>query len=438
MAQCRERSLPMGRDRHAQFTCLVGSILLVGCGSRGTAPDAGPAPIDAPSQDGEGSMIVAPNLDARIGLGGGAPCDASEQCLAGGCTLGICSDWTHVMRIGIDTTSSGAAVGEDITGFPLLIRLDAMNFDFGEARPDGADIRFLDPGGNNLAHEIERWDVKEPAAEIWVLAPRVTGNSRGNVILMYWGNQLSTPTSSGPSVFGSFSCVFHMAEDPNGNANQIDDDSGHGNAATVQSQSDTDLRAEGISGAGLALNGSSMLTTSHRLGAPQTMTLSLWLKTNTSTGGGIAGFASYPSGDVVRHDRAVAMDPSGRVSFAVLHGGALATLTSLASYSDAKWHFIVARFSSSGQYLFVDGESVADDPTLTSADAYSGYWCFGEELALPPTENDAEAPVIAGQYISGTIDEASVSTDELSDAWIKLSYATQRPGATAVVYEPRQ
>ena len=132
------------------------------------------------------------------------------------------------------------------------------------------------------------------------------------------------------------------------------------------------------------------------------------------------------------------MDPSGRVSFAVLHGGALATLTSLASYSDAKWHFIVARFSSSGQYLFVDGESVADDPTLTSADAYSGYWRFGEEPALPPTENDAEAPVIAGQYISGTIDEASVSTDELSDAWIKLSYATQRPGATAVVYEPRQ
>ena len=438
MARCRERSLPSGRGPRATFARRMGSLLLVaaGCGSNRTTPDAGSDVVDATAFEGDDATAGSPNLDARIGLGGGAPCDASEQCLSGGCTLGVCSDWAHVMKIAIDTTSVGADVREDVTGFPLLIRLDAMNFGFGEARPDGADIRFLDASNNTLVHEIERWDADKALAEIWVLVPRISGSSRNNVVLMYWGNQLSTPISSGPSVFGSFSCVFHMGEEPNGSAAHIDDASGHDNAATVQSLPGADLHEEGITGSALALDGSSMLITSHRLPAPQTMALSLWFKTNTSAGGGIAGFANYPSGEVVRHDRAIAMDPSGRFSFTLLHGGAPVTLTSLSSYNDGHWHFVVARFSGLGQYLFVDGEAVADDPTLTSADAYSGYWRFGEQPTPSPLASGADAAVSAANYISGTIDEVRVSTDELDDAWIKLSYATQRPGATAVVYPP--
>ena len=131
------------------------------------------------------------------------------------------------------------------------------------------------------------------------------------------------------------------------------------------------------------------------------------------------------------------MDSSGRLSFAVVHNGTLATVSSLEGYGDNKWHFIVARFSSSGQYLFVDGESVADDPTTTSADAYIGFWRFGEEPATSPPSHAPDAAVSTGDFIFGSIDEARIATDELSDAWIKLSYATQRPGATAVIYNAR-
>jgi hypothetical protein len=154
------------------------------------------------------------------------------------------------------------------------------------------------------------------------------------------------------------------------------------------------------------------------------VTISLWLKTTSAAGGGIAGFASRPSGDNVTYDRFVAMDSSGHLSFAIRRGGAMATLTSPTSYRGDQWHFIAARFSSAGLDLFVDGEPVADDPTLTSADAYWGFWRFGEE----PT------PAGTSYYISGSMDEARISTNELSDAWIKLSYATQRPGANAVIY----
>lgn len=435
MIRHRERPLPAGRGPRTQFACMLGLLPALACASNRTAPDAATAGVDASPPEDDGPVAVAPNLDAKIGLGGGSPCDASEQCLSSACTLGRCSDWAHAMRIGVDTTPTGANVRDDVSGFPLLVRLNAMNFAFAEARPDGADIRFLDTSGNNLSHEIERWDARKTEAEIWVLVPRISGNSRNNAILMYWGNQLSVPTSSSASVFGDFSCIFHMGENSNGSLLQIDDGSGQGNPGTLQTPSAANPRGEGITGSGLALDGQSVLTTFRRLPAPQPMTLSLWLKTTTAAGGGIAGFASKVLSDDKVHDRSIAMEPSGRLSFSVLHGGAPQRVTGLANYNDGGWHFITARFSASGQYLFVDGEVVADDTTLTSADSYQGFWRFGEEPAAPTTDG-GNSDVSTSSYFVGILDEVRVSTDELSDDWIKLSYATQRPGATAVLYPP--
>jgi Uncharacterized conserved protein len=438
MARYRERSLPAGRGPRAQLTCLLGPLLVLGCGSDRATPDAGQDVPDANTLESEGSIGIAPNLDARIGLAGGSVCDVSAQCLSGACTLGICSDWAHAILIGIDTTAAGADVSEAVMEFPLLVRLDAMNFAFGEARRDGADIRFLDASGNNLGYEIERWDAEKAVAELWVLVPRITGDSRNNFVSMYWGNPLSATTSFGPSVFGGSSCVFHMGEDTNISATQIEDDSGQDNTGLVLGTPGTDPRGDGIIGSGLALDGkSTYLATLLQQAPPQRVTISLWLKTTSTTGGGIAGFASKPSGNDVLFDRSIAMDSSGRLSFAVLHGSAPATVTSLASYDDGQWHFIVARFSSSGQYLFVDGDSVADDPTMTGADSYEGYWRFGEEPTTAPSAVAPDAAVSTGDFISGSIDETRVTTDETSDAWIKLSYATQRPGAAAVVYPAR-
>jgi biopolymer transport protein ExbB len=401
---------------------LVSSLWFLDCTSRRETTDAEPAVLDADSPPDVANL--APNLDGRLGLYGGSSCDGSAQCLSGACTLGVCSDWAFIMQIFIDTSSSGADVREDVTDFPLLVRLNAQNFPFGEARRDGADIRFVDTLGNNLNYEIERWDDKNAVAEVWVLVPRIAGNSRSNVILMFWGNTLATPTSSGTSVFADNSLVFHMSEDPS--TTQIQDDSGQGNTGFVQNQAQPGMNGDGIAGNGLTLDGTnSFLSTSLRLTAPQPVAISLWLKTHGSTSGGVAGFANKQSGNNVDYDRAIEMDSQGRLSFSILHDGVLSTVSSLESYSDDQWHFIVAQLSSSGQYLFVDGEAVADDPATTNADTYLGFWRFGE---APATEDSA------GDFFSGSLDEARITLAPLSDAWIKLAYATQRPDATAVRY----
>ena len=195
------------------------------------------------------------------------------------------------------------------------------------------------------------------------------------------------------------------------------------------------MHANGIAGPGLALGGDgAYLATSKRVASPQTFSISLWFKTTSTARAGLAGFASRQTGSDALFDRAIWMDERGRLSFAVLLEDASATLSSLTGYNDGAWHLVVARFSGSGQYLMVDGESIADDPTSSGGETYNRYWRFGEEplSSSPAVAIDASVP--AGNFFSGTLDEIRITNDEPSDAWIKLAYATQRPGATAVVY----
>lgn len=160
---------------------LILHMLLVcgGCSAAAKVETVSPnAGRDAAESIEAGSdSIDAPMPDARTGIAGGSSCEASTQCLSGACTRGLCSDWSHVMRIGIDTTANGADVEYDVMDFPLLVRLSeggdggASNFVFAEANDDGSDIRFTDSEGSNLNYQIERWAPNLRAAEIWVLVP---------------------------------------------------------------------------------------------------------------------------------------------------------------------------------------------------------------------------------------------------------------------------
>ena len=404
---------------------------------------ASDAMTDATTESDASADVSAKNDDARTGVGGGFPCDASEQCLTGACNLGVCSDWQHAMRIRIDTTSTGADVSETVTDFPLLVRLGgyANAFDFSQARADGGDIRFVDDKGHNLDYQIERWDNQRQLAELWVSVPRIVGSSAANVIILYWGNEFAGPLASSTAVFDSYTCVYHIEDTivaPPG-AKQIQDDSGHNYVGSIDSPSSdslasADTHAAGVIGYGLALAGrSNYLATTYVSQSPQSLSISLWFNAQLGALGGLAAF--YLPGPALSDgstNLAIAMSPGGTLSFSVSHEGALVPVKSLISYNDHAWHFVTARLSALGQYLFVDGESVAENPTLTSADrSQDSVWRFGQ---LP----GATAAGVPSAYFGGVLDEIRVSGNEESAAWIKLAYATQRPGSSAVTYSPAQ
>jgi hypothetical protein len=123
--------------------------------------------------------------------------------------------WSFSKNIFLNTTAAGADVKNDVTGFPVLIRLTSEIFDFGKAAVNGRDIRFAKANGSQLPYEIERWDPSSGRAEIWVKMDTVYGNNDNQYIVMYWGNASAQVVSSSAAVFDSssgFQGVWHLNE----------------------------------------------------------------------------------------------------------------------------------------------------------------------------------------------------------------------------------
>lgn len=119
------------------------------------------------------------------------------------------SSWLKSTKIWINTSS--IQLESDVANFPLLIRLDDSNFNFNEARSDGADIRFSDQNGNPLQYEKVLWS--EGNAELWVMIPVIFKSSNNQHIVMYWANASAENESDGPNVFkrtNSYTAVYHM------------------------------------------------------------------------------------------------------------------------------------------------------------------------------------------------------------------------------------
>jgi hypothetical protein len=94
-----------------------------------------------------------------------------------------------VGRLGTrDPPPAGANVTEDVTRYPLAVILDRNGIDFGQARPDGHDVRFFDSAGKPLPHAIKTWDAEARKAAVWVLVDRIKASSADQAIVMRWGN----------------------------------------------------------------------------------------------------------------------------------------------------------------------------------------------------------------------------------------------------------
>ena len=138
--------------------------------------------------------------------------------------------WSYSQTITLDTTASGANVLEDVRQYPLAVLLDKSRFDFNQARPDGADIRFFDSAGKALPHAIELWDKASGSAAVWVLLDLVKGNSKDQSIVMKWGHASAPNISDSKAVFkrqDGFVGVWHLDEDGNTGPDGYRDASDH-------------------------------------------------------------------------------------------------------------------------------------------------------------------------------------------------------------------
>lgn len=174
----------------------------------------------------------------------------------------------------------------------------------------------------------------------------------------------------------------------------------------------------------LNFNGSSQyITTSVVWPKPQptNFTISIWFKTNTTTGGMIMGLGSSQTGQSSNHDRKLYMSNSGKLLFGIYRNNSdTITVSSLDSYNDNNWHMATAVLNSStGMSLYVDGNLIAfrSDGKTAQTD-YNGYWRIGYDNVttwpLQPTSF----------YFKGALDDAVIYHRALSNSEIVNLYSS--------------
>jgi hypothetical protein len=131
-------------------------------------------------------------------------------------TVQTYDNWPRHGSLFILTTPQGANLAATAAeaNFPLLVRLNANNFNFTEAQSDARDIRFSTVEGAPLFYQIEHWDAVNSQAAVWVKIPSITGNARQE-IRMHWGRTDVTSESNGSGVFNAangYASVLHMNE----------------------------------------------------------------------------------------------------------------------------------------------------------------------------------------------------------------------------------
>jgi hypothetical protein len=104
-------------------------------------------------------------------------------------------DWSYGREITVRETS-----GTMLDFFSLPITLDASNFDFSKANPDGSDIRITDHEGYERALWTEEWNATARHAMIWISVPRIPAKGEA-VMRLYYGNPKAISTSNGGATF---------------------------------------------------------------------------------------------------------------------------------------------------------------------------------------------------------------------------------------------
>jgi len=363
-------------------------------------------------------------------------------------TVTVPSGWRFSKRLYINTTVTGANVAENVTNFPLLIRLDgstslttgSTNFDFTQARDSGQDVRFTKADGTALPYEIEQWNAAARSAAIWVRMDTVRGNASTQFIVMHWGNGSAASASDGPAVFDTadgYSLAYHFAGDPSAG---IGDASAMDNRGKVSAGLTSASVVAGEIGLALAFNGvNDTITVPHGRLEPGVSNLifSAWVRSAAAGRGGVITLRQFDNwqrrfrmmindfGEIWYGlcDTVFIPDSVPRVTGFAGGGPGWIDAVGHTKICDNAWHLVTVTFARAGTaVLFIDG---APDDTLDIS--YLSASRF-DNLELVIGYDDYNL----GSHLNATIDEVTIRRSSRSPAWERLMYVNQRAGSKLI------
>jgi hypothetical protein len=325
--------------------------------------------------------------------------------------------------------------------FPVLIRLNAGNFVFLQARSADADLMFTNSNSAALPYEIERWDPAANHAEVWVRVDTVFGNDSNQSITMYWGASTmdsmgslqgpATSPSKGAAVFDTadgFQGVWHMGDNASNSVRDATANRYHG----LSPDSARPSIADGAIGACRTFDGSRDYitmpnTATGKLDFPQKgkYSVSAWVMADTFV------------------DLQQVLVSKGRYQYFLWVDS---TSWQFWEYQDRagweasaqqgtlrQWVLLTGVRDGAAQHLYVNGEpadsfSLKSDfnPRNTTNNLILGR---AQDVA---TGSHANAGFC---YFRGKIDEVRIMSTTQSPDWVRLCYMNQREDNKLVVFK---
>ena len=317
--------------------------------------------------------------------------------------------WKHSGSVYVLTTPEGADLpaSASVEGFPLLVRLHKDSFDFSQAQPGGADLRFSSSKGEPFAYQIEEWDAARGVASIWVRIPKIQGDARQEIKL-HWGKADAKSESNGKSVFGEtngYLSVWHMDD-------RIQDEVG-----TLSSVDTGTTSTAGIIGKARHFPGKKGIFCGDKIPNYPTgsspHSTEAWFRPNKPNCQVIAWGNEHGQGKVVMRYR----NPPQVKMECYFSGADVVNRTPLATN---QWVHVVHTYQKGLSRIYIngilDGESKTPSAPLalkSPARLWIGGWYHNYDFV-------------------GDIDEVRVSKVVRSADWVRLQYENQKPLQTLV------
>jgi biopolymer transport protein ExbB len=320
-------------------------------------------------------------------------------------------DWKYRKEFTVDASATGADVGAGAADVPVLIRLSLGNFSyFNDVKPDGGDFRLIAGDDKTpLKFHIEKFDVANQMAFIWVRLPQLTGGAKSDKFYAYYGNADAPPASDVAGTYDTAQALVLSFAEPSGTPQDGTAYKNNPDLSTAQ------LTPASLIGSGVKFSGKELIrvpdSPSLRLVPEQGLTASAWLRIEQAQQAVVFALTGQ-SGSLQ-----LAVEGSRLVARAAM-GGAPATVAEPGDLALAQWHHVAVSAGAGKLTLYVDGVAAGSAPvTLT-------------ELHGPFTVGSDGT----GAFLTGDVDEVQVAKTVRTAEWIKASAHSQAADGNLVVY----
>jgi len=338
-------------------------------------------------------------------------------------------DWSARRKLIFDNSGQG----EDLTGFPVLVKVDSTRIAYGDTQDGGEDLRFVDGDGSVLSHEVEEWN-ESGESVVWVKVPLIDGGSDTDHVWMYWGNGTAGDGQDSAGVWSDYEAVWHLDEE----TGTIEDSTGNGNEG--ERSGDTN-RALAKTGYGMSFDGDQdyigLNMNYATLGVISALTLTAWFNTTDNSS------ASYNDNwAIIDFDRSDYYDfyvcpnggagTNGNLGFSTTNSSGTTDdfYGNTGGLYDGTWHLGHAVFNGSTKYLYLDGEP---DGTQSPAGATIGRGTTRWGIIGDGSEADSytipyKLSLHNNLWYTGMLDEIRISYSARSADWIKAQYLSMNDG----------